>query len=424
MKIAMFVGPFPKPSETFILGQITGLIARGHEVDIYGLYREEEGFALPEVVRFDLMARTTFLRFRQGGAGAQLARCIRAIAGRAVAPRTVAHALNLFKHGREALTLRLLQEALQVGGRAYDILHCQFGTLLPVAFRLRRMGAISGRIVASFRGFDLTRKLRVDPLIYENIFPHVDLFMPVSRSLERILLRNGADPERIAVHPSGIDCRRFPLSERAIEPGGTVRLITVARLTEKKGIGYALDAVARVIGTGRRVEYQIVGDGELRGELEAQAGRMGLGSRVQFLGWQSHSRVGDLLREAHVLIAPSITAAHGDQEGIPNSIKEAMCTGMPVVGTRHGGIPELVEDGVSGFLVPERDADALAARLDLLLDIPERWPAMGRAGRQKIEKEFDAERLNDRLVELYQNVVGGKSAQEDCGQPMRGFTWA
>ena len=97
--------------------------------------------------------------------------------------------------------------------------------------------------------------------------------------------------------------------------------------------------------------------------------------------------------------------ASGETEGIPNVLKEAMATGIPVIGTWHSGIPELVTDGVSGLLVPERDVDALAEALVTLVDHPGRWPAMGLAGRQRVEAEFDSDKLNQELVELYEQVL-------------------
>jgi colanic acid/amylovoran biosynthesis glycosyltransferase len=103
------------------------------------------------------------------------------------------------------------------------------------------------------------------------------------------------------------------------------------------------------------------------------------------------------------MLHPSITARNGEAEGIPNALKEAMAMGLPVVATRHAGIPELVEDGVSGLLSHERDVDALSDCLAVLCADPGRWPAMGRAGRARIEGDYDRNRLNDELVRLYAN---------------------
>jgi colanic acid/amylovoran biosynthesis glycosyltransferase len=114
-----------------------------------------------------------------------------------------------------------------------------------------------------------------------------------------------------------------------------------------------------------------------------------------------------------VLVTPSATASDGDQEGIPNVLKEAMASGMPVVATRHAGIPELVRDGVTGLLVPEHDPSALTVAVRALHDHPEMWPTLTHAARAVIEKEYDIEKQNDRLVEIYQQVVAKGQSRPD-----------
>ena len=115
------------------------------------------------------------------------------------------------------------------------------------------------------------------------------------------------------------------------------------------------------------------------------------------VGSKIHDEVIQVLAQSHILIAPSVTAADGDEERIPNTLKEAMAMGLPVISTVHADIPELVQDGVSEFLVPEHNVEALADRLMRLVDHPETWVAMGRAGRRRLEAEFAADRLNDEL---------------------------
>lgn len=214
----------------------------------------------------------------------------------------------------------------------------------------------------------------------------------------------GVPPERIVVHHSGIDVRRFTFSARQA-PQGPVELLLVGRLTEKKGHVYALEALAKVIETGRDARLTLIGDGELRGALRERCSDLGIGNRVVFRGSCSQEEVISVMQSSHLLLAPSVTAATGGQEGIPNVLKEAMATGMPVVSTFHSGIPELVLHGISGLLVPERDSDAIASSLISLLDHPEHWPAMGLAARRKVEAEFDSERLNDALVAAYRALA-------------------
>ncbi|MEL6267874.1 MAG: glycosyltransferase [Pseudomonadota bacterium] len=164
-------------------------------------------------------------------------------------------------------------------------------------------------------------------------------------------------------------------------------------------------AVGRLTAGGRRVRYRIIGDGPERARLEALIAELGLGESVQLLGWRTHTEMARLLASAHIFVAPCQTAADGNQDAPVNTLKEAMATGLPVVATRHGGIPELVEHGVSGWLTPERDAPALAAALDRLLEDPDGWPTMAVAGRAAVERLYAMDRLNDELAALYRRLV-------------------
>ena len=130
-----------------------------------------------------------------------------------------------------------------------------------------------------------------------------------------------------------------------------------------------------------------------------------MGEKIHLLGWQNEAGIIEMLSQAHLFVAPSVTAADGNQDAPINVLKEAMAMGLPVVSTTHGGIPELVEDGVSGYLVPERDGDAIAQALTKLIDQPQRWPDMGRAGRDYVERYYGLDDLNDRLAALYEQLV-------------------
>jgi colanic acid/amylovoran biosynthesis glycosyltransferase len=200
----------------------------------------------------------------------------------------------------------------------------------------------------------------------------------------------------------GIDLRPFPFrGARAAAPGTPLRLLSVSRLVEKKGIADAIRALARAAAP---YEYVVAGDGPMRAELEALARTAGVAHRVRFVGAQTRAQVAALLRSADVFVAPSVTGADGDIEGIPVSIMEAMAVGLPVISTWHSGIPELVDDGVSGMLVPEHDVAALADRLGTMAD-PCVRARMGEAGRAIVEREFEIGALTERLEGHYRALV-------------------
>lgn len=415
MKIAFFIDVFPRLSNTFILNQITGLLERGHEVDIFARSIGDFDHAHAEVARYRLRERMRHIPVPPGRIR-RFTKAFTLLAERRAWHPLVVDALNVRRYGKDALTLVQLYTVLSfLARRDYDVVHCQFAKLAPLLLPLRDAGVLSARLVTSFRGADLTRQLLRHPRIYERLFEVGDLFLPVSRTFAQRLVEAGCDPGKVVVHHSGIECDRFPFQERRLAPGETARLLFVGRLTEKKGVRYAVEALARVVNGGHDVTLTLVGDGEERERIERQVDGLGLRQRVQVTGQQDQKEVISHLRRSHLLIAPSVTASDGDQEGIPNVLKEAMATGIPVLATSHSGIPELVEDGVSGHLVEERNVDALAAGLVRLLESPETWPEMGRAGRAKVEAEFDSGNLNDELVELYRGFPATMAETDPAG---------
>lgn len=397
MRLAFFVTAFPLPSETFVVDQIVGAWERGHAVDIYAIHQPP---ATTTAVPYRLDEKVQCLQ-APAGIAARFGSAISLLSRHGWRePRLCARALNVFKYFGEAVTLGLLHRTapfLRTGPKSYDAIHCQFGPLGCVALRLRQLGALHGPLITTFRGYDGTKYLRERPHAYDELFREGELFLPVSAALKCQLVAHGADPAKIDVHHSGVDCRKFSIRPRTRKAGEPTKIVSIGRLVEKKGIEFGIRAVANAINSGRAIAYDIIGDGELREALERLIGQLGMQEHVHLLGWRSHAAVADLLQEAHVLMAPSVTAADGDQEGIATVLQEAMAMGIPVLATWHAGTAELVEHGVSGLLAPERDVPALANAIGFMVDHPEHWSAMGRAGRMKVEQEFDVDRLNDQL---------------------------
>ncbi|GAG59657.1 unnamed protein product, partial [marine sediment metagenome] len=213
--------------------------------------------------------------------------------------------------------------------------------------------------------------------------------------------KSGCNKERIILHRMGINLGIFKFSERRIQSNESIKILTVGRLVEKKGHKYAIKAIAKIVKRYKNIEYIIAGDGSLRKELENLVSELEIKNYVEFLGVVEQNEVLKLYRQAHIFVLPSITASNGDQEGIPIVLMEAQATGLPVISTYHSGIPEVIVDGESGFLVPEKDIDALTQKIEYLIEHSEIWPEMGRAGRKFIEERYDINKLNKRLVEIY-----------------------
>jgi colanic acid/amylovoran biosynthesis glycosyltransferase len=400
MRVAYVLNTFPRMSETFILNQITGLIDRGMEVDIYARSSGSWPDAHPDIARYGLRSRVrypvgpptnSFVRRRRmcAAIGSMLAR---SGGSPSALERAVRHART---DAYRALSFFPAPEPSQV----YDAIHCHFGTTGELALSLRAAGKLTGPVITTFHGYDISRIPRRDGSdIYARLFQEGDLFIPVSNYWERELIRLGCPAERILVHRMGIDCRDFEFVSKDLPRDEPLRLLTVARLVEKKGVEYAIRAVARLAETRADLDYRIVGDGPLRAHLQGVINALGMGERITLQGGQPQPVVRQLLGKSHIFLLPSVTASDGDMEGIPVSLMEALASGTPVLSSSHSGIPELVEHGVTGLLSREGDVDGISRNLRRLSRNGEMYRRMSQEGRRMVETHHNIDRLNDRLA--------------------------
>ena len=290
-----------------------------------------------------------------------------------------------------------------------NIVHAHFGPsgnyILPFT-RLLRIP-----LVTSFYGYDAYKLpyIKTSPTRhYRELFRFGQLFLVEGSAMRNKLIELGCPTDKIVIHHIGIDLAHTKFSPR--KPHDSIRLLVCGRFVEKKGIPFAIEVLRLVRqATARSICLTVVGDSNKQGSMTpekelivATVKHHNLGDAVSFTGFVSRDQLPGLLQNHHILIAPSIRASDGDAEGgFPVIITEALASGMPVVGFAHCDIPEIVRDNKSGFIVPERDVDALAEKLLFLVEHPEIWPEMGRAGREHVEANYDIDKLNDRLVEIY-----------------------
>jgi colanic acid/amylovoran biosynthesis glycosyltransferase len=379
MRVGFVVGRFPSLSETFVISQMAGLMRRGFKVEVVcnGVAGDAHVDSSQEPLA-TLMANTR----DWWGPAARL---------RPAIPRLPAQLRDKVSTALDATFARHLNGC--------DAVVAHFGHNGARVARLKKWGVLKPPVVTIFHGYDVGVPIREAGLSrYRDLFSHGALCLTVNDFFRRVLIEAGAPEAGVAVHHMGIDIAAIPYRWKSWQ-GMPLELITVCRLAEKKGVEFALRALARLAADPAiHWRYTIIGDGPLRAELERLAAELGITGRVSFLGSLPHGEVKQWLRRSHAFVLPSVTAGNGDIEGIPVALMEAMAAGLAVVSTRHSGIPELVEDGKTGFLAPERDVETLAGRLAWVAGNPEACERIVAAARAKVEADFNAETLDEEFA--------------------------
>jgi len=288
------------------------------------------------------------------------------------------------------------------------LVHAHFGPsgieILPVA---RDLGI---PLVVTFHGFDASTLLRQAWYVsgLRELFEYAHV-ISVSEIMGRRLIEYGAPAERVYPLHIGVPLDSFRYVSRSsvvqkVRRGELLSFLQVARFVEKKGHFYTLRAFRRLREVYPKVRLVLGGDGPLRLQAQLLVRQLGLEDSVQFLGTVDENSVRRLMAEADVFVQHSVTAADGDEEGIPTVVMEAMASGLPVVSTLHAGIPELVQDGVTGYLVEERDVEKYFVRL---VDVLSDDGSMGQAGRERVEQHFDLKVQTVKLDALYRSILAG-----------------
>lgn len=254
-------------------------------------------------------------------------------------------------------------------------------------------------LVVHFHGYDATRRDFLDryAVQYHRMFERAAGVVAVSRAMELQLLSLGCPREKLIYSPYGVDCDRFEAAD-PVAAGG--RFVAVGRMVEKKGPHLTIAAFARVVAEHPDARLRVIGGGELLGVCRDLAAGLGIRHAVEFLDAQPHERVAEEMRRARAFVQHSITASNGDAEGTPVAILEAAATGLPVISTRHAGIPDVVVEGRTGLLGDERDVSAMARHMLTLLRDPMLAAQLGRNAAARMREYYTIEQSIDRLARV------------------------
>jgi colanic acid/amylovoran biosynthesis glycosyltransferase len=402
LKVAYVMSRFPKLTETFVLFEMIAVEEEGVDVALYPLLRERAPVFHPDSIRFT--ARAHFQPFLSGPIlRSQLVFLRRS-------PRTYLGtfwrllrgtwgSLNFFA-GALAIFPKVVHAARLMMAEGVDHVHCHFSNHPAAAgFVIHRLTGIPFSFTA--HGFDL----HVDRRMLCAKVAEAAFVVPVSEYNRELIVEECGEHARrkLSVIHCGVDTRFFSPAET---PGNAsaFSILCVGKLHEVKGQTHLVEACRLLAEAGIDLVCTLVGDGPDRGALTRQIAEGKLDGRVAILGERNRVEIAALLRSAHVVVAASVPTSSGKREGIPVVLMEAMSAGIPVVASRLSGIPELVEDGVSGLLVPARDPAALASALRRLHDDPALRRRLAQKGREKVLAEFDVRKNAAELVRRFQTA--------------------
>lgn len=407
MKLTFFTMRFPVASETFVLNQVTHFIDAGYEVEIISVFPGDLVNRHADFDEYGLAAKTHYLLPEEKiSIVDKLNQRIKLVLPKVTKP-SLLRSLNVRRYGAQSSKL-LLPSIVANAKQTFtaDVFLVHFGYAGALANKLRELGVLKGKQATVFHGADISRRhiLEEHKLDYVNLFRQSELMLPISNLWKNKLIEMGCPPEKIHVTRMGIEPEKFNFQPRQAFQT-PLRIVSVARLTEKKGLDVAVKASAILKQRGGQFQYTIIGNGDQDEMMRDFIAREGMEDCVSMPGFKPQEEIRRALSEADIFLLPSKTAADGDMEGIPVALMEAMAVGLPVVSTFHSGIPELIENNVSGWLVEEDDPEALAETLLKLSQGEVDVAPVVAAARHKVETEFNQHIAYGELAQILERLV-------------------
>lgn len=392
MRIGYVVKRYPRYSETFVVTEILAHEAAGQEIEIFSLRRPEDTHFQDGIAR--VRAPVNYLSTDDSLRGSDLWAAIEQTSQ--VLPNLWA-ALETARGEDVRQVYQAVRLACQVRLKGIDHLHAHFAT----------SAATVARLAAGFANVPYTFTAHAKDIFHESVqsedlqrkMRDAAAIVTVSDYNVQYLRRvYGAVAERIQRIYNGLDLERFPYSDPSDRPP---RIVSVGRLVEKKGFSDLIDACAALVERGCKLTCQIVGTGELESALRSQIARLGLESVVELMGPRPQNEMLTLVQGGSVFAAPCVVGEDGNRDGLPTVLLEAMALGTPCVSTDVTGIPEVLQDGVTGLQVPQHDPCALADAIERLLTDRSLRARLAVQARRQIEAKFNCQQNAAMLRQIF-----------------------
>lgn len=390
-RILYVLDNFPKISETFVLNEITELIHRGYNVEILALRDPRDNIINEDVIKYELRRNTRYFC---------LPPPLKLKYGYSFSPVFYNSVVNTFKqnYGKSTLTDLVRLSYYAPYYKHIDLIHSHFGfraavTGLQISQILDKPFTFTAHAFEIFREpycSDKRLKMLTDgasKVITPSIF-----------NKNYIIQKTECFEDKIEIIRATINPLKFINQNRLNHDKTKIKIVAIGRLTEKKGFEYLIKSMAEITESHPETFLNIIGTGEIESDLIKLADELNLSKSINFLGAQTNEKCMHEILSSDISVLPCVKAIDGDVDVCPLSLQEAMAMEVPVISTTVGSVPELIENGIEGILVPERDESALTQAIEKLIASPELREKMGKKGRDKILKEFNIEKQVSLLI--------------------------
>lgn len=402
MNLLYVLDDFPKLSETFILNEIAELIRRGINVEILAHRNPHENMINEDVLNYNLFDKTKY--FRLPPPSELKFRYI-------ISPVFYDCIFKTLKNHHTRATLKhIVRLSYYIPFyRNIDLIHSHFAHRSAVT-GMQMSRVLNKPFTFTAHAFEIFSQKSYSKDRLKMLSDNAEkIITPSVFNKYYIIKETDCTPDKVEIVRATIDLEKFDNRKRSYNEENKIKILAIGRMIEKKGFEYLIKAMNIINKSKPEAFLNIVGTGELESSLIKLTRELGLTKSVNFLGAQPNERAIYELSSSDIAVLPCVVAKDGDMDVCPLTLQEAMAMEVPVVSTTVGSIPELIEDGKEGILVPERNESALAQAIMKLIDNPSLRQEMGKRGREKILREFNIETQVEKLTHLWSRITDNSS---------------
>lgn len=400
MKINFKLKSFPHVSETFIVSNLVYAKKKGYEINIYvskylGLENSSQAALLKQNALEKNLVKPIVLSKNKLKKAFQVLKMLLNF-------KVLYYLIPYYKLKRKK-NLRPLISLFQYRNIANSLVHVHFNNALVPLVELSKIGFINPKCIITFHGYDafLNDKEEFERIYGDFYYTNVVAVTTNSNYLKQQVMRLGVNSNKIHVIPIGIDFNKFQGEIKALNNNSEIKLITVGRLVQLKGQIYVIRAVKKLVNQGYDIKYRLIGSGNYRSVLEAEVSKLNLTKQVIFEGSKSQDEIISYLQTFHVFLMPSTyDDINARREAFGLVSLEAQASGLPVIGFQSGGFPDTIIEGKTGFAVEDRNVNALADKIEILIQNPKLYKSMSEAAIEHAST-FDHQFTTQKYLDLY-----------------------